>query len=104
MIDQRGWLWGMGLFRQDPMAEPVAGCKRQWPAYVRPAHPNPHMFIQPACLEKVPNPRLTVVQFLPNGVTMLWARNAANCLLRVCFSSFCASCLVSGNRQGLLLQ
>ncbi|CAN7998690.1 unnamed protein product [Ixodes hexagonus] len=39
---------------ESPVAAPSegAGSKRQWPAYVRPAHPNPHMFIQPACLEK----------------------------------------------------
>ncbi|CAN8003145.1 unnamed protein product [Ixodes pacificus] len=36
----------------EPVAAPVAGGKRLWPTFVLPAHPNPHMFIQPACLEK----------------------------------------------------
>lgn len=31
------------------------GRKRQWPAYVPPTHPNPHMFIQPSAADTGPN-------------------------------------------------
>lgn len=40
----------------EPSSEVGAGGrKRQWPAYVPPAHPNPHMFIQPSAADKGPN-------------------------------------------------